>query len=116
MASLSTGTPMPGGYWLCPASIAAIAACFTASGPSASGKPWPRLIEPLATASADISAKIVVPNSCRRRFRYGFTTTPIVRTRIAARGRRAGERDQRGDREQDREAERDDVADLVGRL
>jgi hypothetical protein len=29
------------------------------SGPSVSGKPWPRLIEPVRTASADISAKIV---------------------------------------------------------
>ena len=30
-----------------------------------SGKPWPRLIEPVATASADISAKIVVPSPAR---------------------------------------------------
>ncbi len=30
-------------------------------GPSVSGKPWPRLTAPVSTASADISAKIVVP-------------------------------------------------------
>ncbi len=34
----------------------------TSSGPSVSGNPCPRLIEPVAVASADISAKIVVPN------------------------------------------------------
>ena len=39
IASRSAGTPMPGGYWLWPASIASIAARFTASGPSVSGNP-----------------------------------------------------------------------------
>ena len=62
---------MPGGYWLCPARIAATAASATTAGPSVSGKPCPRLIEPVATASADISAKIVVPKPCRREERYG---------------------------------------------
>ena len=37
------------------------------AGPSRSGKPWPRLIDPVATARADISAKIVVPRPARRR-------------------------------------------------
>ena len=41
------------------------------AGRRSSGKPWPRLIEPVATASADISAKIVVPKPCMRSTRYG---------------------------------------------
>ena len=55
------GCPGPGGYWLWPARMAATAASSTSSGPSVSGKPCPRLSEPVRTASADISAKIVVP-------------------------------------------------------
>src|SRR5262245_31212650 len=50
-----------------------MAACFTSAGPSVSGNPCPRLIAPVSSASADISAKIVVPNGCRRSTRYGFT-------------------------------------------
>ena len=51
---------MPGGYWLAvPLRIAATAASSTSVGPSVSGKPWPRLMAPVRTASADISAKIV---------------------------------------------------------
>ena len=38
----------------------------TSDGPSVSGKPCPRLIEPVARASADISAKTVVPSPCTR--------------------------------------------------
>jgi hypothetical protein len=41
--------------------MASTAASSTSGGPSVSGKPWPRLIEPVCTASADISAKMVVP-------------------------------------------------------
>jgi hypothetical protein len=44
--------------------MAAMAASETATGPSVSGKPWPRLMDPVAWASADISAKTVVPNPC----------------------------------------------------
>ena len=58
--------PIPGGYWLWPARMAATAASITSGGPSSSGKPWPRLMEPVATASADISAKIVVPKPWSR--------------------------------------------------
>src|SRR5262245_29870210 len=65
--------PIPGGYWLSPARIAAIAASITSGGPSVSGKPWPRLIDPVATASADISAKIVVPKPRIRSTRNGFS-------------------------------------------
>ena len=36
-----------------------------------SGKPWPRLIDPVRTASADISAKIVVPKPASRSVRGG---------------------------------------------
>ena len=64
IAVRSSGTPGPGGYWLPrPSRSARTAASRTSSGPSVSGKPWPRLIDPVRTASADISAKIVVPNS-----------------------------------------------------
>src|SRR4029453_12100755 len=51
----------------CPARMAAMAASSTSEGPSVSGKPWPRLTAPVATAKADISAKIVVPKPWRRR-------------------------------------------------
>ena len=60
------GCPGPGGYWLWPVLIAAMAASSTSAGPGRSGKPWPRLIEPVATARALISAKIVVPKPCSR--------------------------------------------------
>ena len=69
MAARSSGIPGPGGYWLCPARMASTAASATTAGPSVSGKPWPRLIEPVRTASADISAKIVVPKPWRRELR-----------------------------------------------
>src|SRR5437764_15155744 len=68
---------MPGGYWLWPARIAATAASATSAGPSVSGKPWPRLMAPVRTARADISANTVVPNSRIRSTRYGpFTSAP----------------------------------------
>jgi hypothetical protein len=53
-------------YWLCPARMAAAAASITSAGPSSSGKPCPRLIAPVRSASADISVKIVVPKPARR--------------------------------------------------
>src|SRR3954451_17595891 len=58
--------PGPGGYWLWPSRIAWIAASATTAGPSVSGNPCPRLIAPVRTAGADISAKIVVPNPAMR--------------------------------------------------
>ena len=65
---------MPGGYWLKPPRMASTAASATAAGPSVSGKPWPRLMAPVRTASADISAKTDAPpkgcsrsHRCRRR-------------------------------------------------
>ncbi len=54
--------PGPGGYWLCPSRSACAAASSIDAGPSVSGKPCPRLTDPVRSASADISAKIVVPN------------------------------------------------------
>ncbi len=71
MAARSSGMPGPGGYWLWPARMAAMAASATSAGPSVSGNPWPRLMAPVSTASADISAKIVVPNPWSRAARYG---------------------------------------------
>ena len=44
-----------------------MAASATSGGPSVSGKPWPRLIDPVRAASADISAKIVVAKGWRTR-------------------------------------------------
>jgi hypothetical protein len=54
--------PGPGGYWFCPPRSAATAASSISGGPSVSGKPCPRFTAPVRTASADISAKMVVPN------------------------------------------------------
>src|ERR1700761_6759122 len=79
MATRNSGTPGPGGYWLpWPASTASAAAWATAGGPSTSGKPWPRLTEPVRTASADISAKIVVPMPVRRWLSSGLRTAPMT--------------------------------------
>src|SRR5262245_61097148 len=63
--------PLPGGYWFCPPRMAATAASRISSGPSVSGKPCPRLMAPVATASADISAKIVEPKPRARDARCG---------------------------------------------
>jgi hypothetical protein len=46
--------------------IAWRAASSMNAGPSLSGKPCPRFTEPVATASADISAKIVVVDEVSR--------------------------------------------------
>jgi hypothetical protein len=46
--------------------MAVTAASATSIGPSVSGKPWPRLTEPVSRASADISAKTVVPSPSSR--------------------------------------------------
>ena len=59
--------PMPGAYWLAPASSAASAAATTDAGPSTSGNPWPRLSAPVRTARADISLKTVGGMWARRR-------------------------------------------------
>ena len=58
--------PGSGGYWFAPDRSASAAAASISGGPSVSGNPWPRLTEPVRTASADISLKIVVPNGRMR--------------------------------------------------
>src|ERR1700751_3844419 len=79
MACLSSGMPGPGGYWLPrPSRMASAAARAIWGGPSRSGKPWPRLIDPVATARADISAKIVVPRPSRRRLSGGVVVTLFI--------------------------------------
>src|ERR1700729_4172054 len=79
--------PGPGGYWLPrPSRIAAAAAAAISAGPSVSGKPWPRLTDPVVRASADISAKIVVPMPVSRRFSNG-RSTPAIRSRQRRAGR-----------------------------
>src|SRR6266516_4490890 len=84
MAWRSSGTPGPGGYWLPrPARIASAATWAILAGPSRSGKPWPRLTDPVTRARADISAKIVVPRPSRRRFSSGRLMSPMT-----SRGRR----------------------------
>ena len=92
----SSGTPRPGGYWLRPPRMASTAASSTSGGPSVSGNPWPRLMAPVATASADISAKIVVPNPWRRLVRYG-TRSAMTRPSVeAARSPRVSDRGRAG--------------------
>src|SRR5450755_2269929 len=54
-ASRMDGWPQVIGYWLTSASIAAMAACLTASGAGKSGKPWARLIASCSSASLVIS-------------------------------------------------------------
>jgi len=56
---------------------AAIAASAISLGPSVSGKPCPRLTAPVSTASADISAKTVVPRPSSRPARWGVRTDPL---------------------------------------
>src|SRR4051812_23318440 len=66
IAARSAGMPGPGGYWFSPLRSAVTAAASISGGPSVSGKPWPRFTAPVRTASADISAKTVVPNGRMR--------------------------------------------------
>jgi len=56
--------------------IARAAAAAISGGPSLSGKPCPRLTDPVVVASADISAKIVVPIPASRAFSSGLFTEP----------------------------------------
>src|SRR4051794_36907079 len=58
--------PPAGAYWLGPSRNARAATSRTSDGPSTAGNPWPRSIEPVRCASADISVKIVVPKLRRR--------------------------------------------------
>ena len=71
MASRNTAMPGPGGYWLTPLLIAAVSLKNAWTGPSPSGKPWPRLTLPVDMASELISAKIVVPKPWSLAVRYG---------------------------------------------
>src|SRR5690242_10800536 len=77
MACRKAGMPASGGYWFAPDASASAAAASISGGPSVSGKPWPRLIEPVATASADISATMVVPNG-RMRATSGSAEVDVV--------------------------------------
>src|SRR3954463_7168503 len=76
IAARSAGMPGPGGYWFSPLRSAVTAAASISGGPSVSGKPWPRFTAPVRTASADISAKTVVPKPCRRSAREGARSVP----------------------------------------
>ena len=76
--------PGPGGYWFAPLRIACTAASATSGGPSVSGKPCPRLTDPVASASADISAKIVVPSPSSRR----AMSCRVTRATLGAAGHR----------------------------
>src|SRR3989344_2466228 len=53
--------PGMGGYWLCPACMAAVTAVTSSGAHSKSGKPWPRLTALCSVARADITVKMVVP-------------------------------------------------------
>ena len=50
------------------------------SGPSVSGNPWPRFTDPVASASADISAKIVVVADLTRSAFHCETTPTLLRS------------------------------------
>ena len=76
MAARSSGTPWLGGYWLRPATMASAAICASSGGPSVSGKPWPRLRDPVASARSDMAAKIVV---VKGRSRSTSSFVPLVR-------------------------------------
>ena len=69
IASSSVRSPRAGGYWFAPSAMAWRAAASTASGPSASGKPWPRLSAPVSAASAVMREKIVCPPAGRMALR-----------------------------------------------
>src|ERR1700733_4142610 len=78
--------PGPGGSWLPrPASTASAATAAISAGPSVSGNPCPRLIEAVSTASADISAKIVVPMPASALFSTCRVICPPL-ARVLARG------------------------------
>jgi hypothetical protein len=63
MASRSTGTPVMGGYWFRPLTIASVTAFTSRGSQSKSGKPWPRLTAPFSAARPDITVKMVVPTA-----------------------------------------------------
>src|SRR5215210_1454410 len=89
-AARSAGTPTPGGYWLTPPVTFAATSASSEAGPSVSGKPWPRLIAPVRSASADISAKIVEVNGAMRATSMVCTVTaPWCRSRREHPGRPA---------------------------
>src|SRR5687768_8303189 len=73
---------MPGAYWFAPCCRAATASAITSGGPSTSGNPWPRLSDPVRTASADISLKMVGGMPCSRvASRVAMRTSlPVVTT------------------------------------
>src|SRR5919199_6085572 len=62
--------------------MACRAASSMKSGPSWSGKPWPRFTEPVASASADISAKIVVVDEVSRCALHGEAMVPTLVGRL----------------------------------
>ena len=66
--------------------MAATAASIITAGPSWSGKPWPRLMAPVRSARADISAKMVTPNSRSREARTGAAGGPGGVGRSSPRG------------------------------
>src|ERR1700761_5793865 len=70
--------PWLGGYWLRPWRMASTAISLSSPGPSVSGKPWPRLTDPVATASSDMVAKIVVVKGCSRRVRRACSATATI--------------------------------------
>ena len=71
-----------------PARIAAAAASSISAGPSSSGNPWPRLIDPVRSARADISVKIVVPKPARREETTGGRLRGVSHTGLRERLRR----------------------------
>src|SRR4051794_13828238 len=91
------------------------AASSTSGGPSVSGKPCPRLTLPVEVASADISAKMVVPKPCSLAVRNGALElgTPPAYDGVPVEVTRGGAA-RSGDHERAAHAAVDLADDLVG--
>src|SRR5580698_3777111 len=64
--------------------MASTATSLSSSGPSVSGKPWPRLTEPVVVASSDMVEKMVVVKGRSRLARYASAAP--TRPRVPGRG------------------------------
>src|SRR5271154_1591978 len=62
--------------------MASTAISLSSSGPSVSGKPWPRLTDLVARASSDMVAKIVVVKGCSRRVRCASPAADVATAMI----------------------------------
>src|ERR1700685_3370258 len=85
----SEANPRMGAYWLGPSLSAWAAAWQIAKGPSLSGKPWPRLTAPWASASADMWVKMVVGRPAKTGLREAIGQAPGARMHLTGLSRQA---------------------------